>query len=77
MDRRLVPNISHIEGPINLLLKKEIPQDLKPFGNPESESFKAFTEAILKVKVLKLRSKGLAYSFEIRETDYQVGAEIF
>ena len=70
--RLFVPKYSHIAAPLNALLGKGHPVDLRPFGEAEAQAFKTLVAAVTLSPVLALPRPDLSYSVDTDASDYQV-----
>ena len=75
--RRFVPKYSHFAAPLNALLCKGQPANLRPFGEVESQAFETLVAAVTSPPVLALPKPDLPYSVDTDASDYQVGCALF
>ena len=75
--RRFVPKYSHIAAPLNTLLCKGQPVNLRPFGEAEAQAFETLVAAVTSPPVLALPKPDLPYSVDTDASDYQVGCALF
>lgn len=66
-----------IKAPLNRLLKKNMPQDIDPFGNSELKALNTLMEAITILVGMAVPWKGLEYSVDTDASDHHVGAQRF
>ena len=70
-------NYTDIAPPLNRLLRKGQPVKLEPFGEPETQAFKALIAAVTSPPILALPKLGLPYSLDTDASNEQVGAALF
>lgn len=75
--RRFVPNFARVAAPLNALLKKGEPVELRDFGPEETGAFELLKEALASPPVLKLPRSDLEYSVDTDACDHQVGCALF
>lgn len=75
--RRFVPRYSHVAAPLNALLKKGEPSQLKEFGEAEMDAFRTLKQMLTSAPVLRLPKPDLPFSVDTDSSDYQVGCALF
>ena len=75
--RRFVPQYSKVSGPLNDLLRKEVPSTLPELTQEQKDAFHKLIQLVTAPPILKLPRSGLPYSIDTDASKSQIGCALF